>query len=191
MLAYAALVAIESGDSSAATKEKFDQHKADLGYGLLLKKYTPNVVNATDSQVTLAAADTIPKVAPLFWAFRGMVGLGFLFLFIFAASFLALIRKRLAPQRWLLRLCVVAIPLPWVAVELGWFVSEYGRQPWTISDTLPTALSVSSISTGQVWTSLIGICTIYTLLFITEMYLMLKYIRLGPDSVRHSVNSAH
>ena len=188
MQAYAALVAIKSGDTSASTKEKLDRLKVDLGYGLLLKKYTANVVDATDEQIKLAAADTIPKVAPLFWAFRGMVGLGFLFLFIFAASFLALVRKRLAPQRWLLRLCVVAIPLPWVALELGWFVSEYGRQPWTISGILPTSLSVSSISSGQVWTSLIGICTIYTLLFVSEMYLMLKYIRLGPDSVRHNAH---
>ncbi|MFY9326954.1 MAG: cytochrome ubiquinol oxidase subunit I [Georgfuchsia sp.] len=184
MLAYAALSRIKSGDAGPAMKQQFDQHKADLGYGLLLKKYTPNVIDASETQIAQAVDDTIPQVAPMFWAFRGMVGLGLLFLFIFGASFLALAQKRLAPKRWLLRLCLFAIPLPWLASELGWFVAEYGRQPWTISGVLPTFLSVSSLDSGQVWASLIGISSIYTALFVAEMYLMLKYIRLGPDSVR-------
>ncbi|MDN3579141.1 cytochrome ubiquinol oxidase subunit I [Chitinimonas viridis] len=183
MKAYEALVKLKAGDRSDAVLLQFEQHKADLGFGLLLKKYTPRVVDATEAQIAQAVSDTIPQVAPLFWAFRGMVGLGFLFLFIFGASFWYLARKQLAPRRWLLRLCVVAIPLPWVAAELGWFVAEYGRQPWTISGILPTHLSVSSIEASQVWTSLLGIGAIYLGLFVVEMYLMLKYIRLGPASL--------
>ena len=183
MKAYEALVKLKAGDKSDAVLLQFEQHKADLGFGLLLKKYTPRVVDATEAQIAQAVSDTIPQVAPLFWAFRGMVGLGFLFLFIFGASFWYLARKQLAPRRWLLRLCVAAIPLPWVAAELGWFVAEYGRQPWTISGILPTHLSVSSIEASQVWTSLLGIGAIYLGLFVVEMYLMLKYIRLGPASL--------
>jgi len=85
------------------------------------------------AQKQAAADDTIPQVAPMFWSFRIMVGLGILFLFIFAASFFFLAIRNLAPQRWLMRLAVLCIPLPWIASELGWFVAEYGRQPWTIS----------------------------------------------------------
>ncbi|WP_035053955.1 cytochrome ubiquinol oxidase subunit I [Andreprevotia chitinilytica] len=183
MLAYDALVKLRGGDKSDAVMQQFDTYKGDLGYGLLLKKYTPNVVDATPAQIKQAAHDTIPNVAPIFWGFRVMVGLGILFLFIFVASFWFLVRKNLAPQRWLLRLAVVSIPLPWVAIEAGWIVAEYGRQPWTISNILPTRLSASSLDASQLHFSLIGLIGIYSLLFIIEMYLMLKYIRLGPASL--------
>ena len=62
---------------------------------------------------------------------------------IFAASFFFLAIRNLAPQRWLMRLAVICIPLPWVASELGWFVAEYGRQPWIISGILPTFMGAS------------------------------------------------
>jgi cytochrome d ubiquinol oxidase subunit I len=122
-------------------------------------------------------------VAPMFWSFRIMVGLGMLFLFIFAASFFFLAIRNLAPQRWLMRLALVCIPLPWIASELGWFVAEYGRQPWTISGVLPTFLSVSSLPVSSVYASLAAFIVFYTGLFVIEMYLMLKYIRLGPGSL--------
>jgi cytochrome d ubiquinol oxidase subunit I len=181
--AYAALLRLKGGDKSPAARAAFAAVKNDLGYGLMLKKYTPNVVDATDAQIRQAAADTIPKVAPLFWSFRGMVFLGFLFLFIFGAAVYFMVRRNLAPQRWLLKLCVLAIPLPWVAAELGWVVAEYGRQPWTIAGVLPTHLSASTLSAGSLWFSLAGFLGFYTLLLVVEMGLMVKYARLGPASL--------
>jgi len=183
MLAYAALTRLKSGDKSPAARAEFDKYKHDLGYGLLLKKYTQNVIDATPEQITLAVNDTIPKVAPLFWSFRGMVALGILFLFIFSASFYFLIRKQLAPQRWLLRLAVFSIPLPWIAAELGWIVAEYGRQPWTISGILPTHLSASTLQPSSLYFSLTGFILFYTFLLVVEMILMVKYARRGPSSL--------
>jgi cytochrome d ubiquinol oxidase subunit I len=183
VVAYAALQKLRGGDRSAETRAQFDTHKADLGFGLLLKKYTANVVDATPEQKRMAADDTIPKVAPMFWSFRIMVALGVWFLFVFAASFFYLAIRNLASQRWLLRLAVWSIPLPWIAAELGWIVAEYGRQPWTISGVLPTALSVSSLPVSSVYASLAAFVAFYTALFVVEMYLMLKYIRLGPASL--------
>jgi cytochrome bd ubiquinol oxidase subunit I len=181
MQAYAALTRLKAGDKSA--HDDFEAHKADLGFGLLLKKYTLNVVDATPAQIKMAAADTIPNVGPIFWSFRLMVGLGMLFLFIFSMSFYYLARRNLAPQRWLLRLALISIPLPWVAIEAGWFVAEYGRQPWTISGVLPTFMSASALSAGQLHFSMVGLGLMYSALFAIEMYLMLKYIRLGPASL--------
>jgi cytochrome d ubiquinol oxidase subunit I len=181
MLAYDALTKIKAGDASA--QAAFDEHKEHLGYGLLLKKYTPNVTDATEAQIKSAANDTIPRVFPLFWSFRIMVALGFLFLFIFAATFYYSARRQIAEKTWLLKLSVVAIPLPWVAAELGWFVAEYGRQPWTISGILPTHLSSSSLSVSDLHFSLAGFLFFYTLLLIIELYLMFKYARLGPSSL--------
>jgi len=183
MNAYAALTRLKSGDKSPEARAAFKAVEQDLGYGLLLKKYTPNVVDATEEQIRKAANDTVPKVAPVFWSFRIMVGLGMLFLFIFSAAFWFLVRKRLARQRWLLRLAVCAIPLPWVAAELGWVVAEYGRQPWTIAGVLPTHLSASSVSPGSLYFSLAGFLGFYTLLLIVELGLMIKYAKQGPSSL--------
>jgi cytochrome bd ubiquinol oxidase subunit I len=183
MHSYAALARLKAGDKSPEARAEFLRLKDDLGYGLLLKKYTPNVVDATEAQIRMAVNDTVPKVAPLFWSFRIMVGLGILFLFIFSASFWFLIRKRLARQRWLLKLAVAAIPLPWVAAELGWVVAEYGRQPWTIAGILPTHLSASMLQSSSLYFSLAGFIGFYTLLLVIEMGLMIKYTRLGPSSL--------
>jgi cytochrome d ubiquinol oxidase subunit I len=181
MLAYDALVKLKTGDQRA--RAAFESHKNDLGFGLLLKKYTDKVIDATPAQIQMAVDDTIPKVAPLFWSFRLMVGLGLLFLFIFSCAFYFLIRKKLAPQRWLLKLALFSIPLPWVAIELGWFTAEYGRQPWTISGVLPTHLSASTLTPGDLYFSLAGFIGFYTLLLVIEMMLMFKYAKQGPSSL--------
>jgi cytochrome bd ubiquinol oxidase subunit I len=181
--AYALLGKLQAGDRSPEVRKAFDESKADLGYALLLKKYTPRVTDATSEQIRLAAGDTIPKVAPMFWSFRVMVGVGCFLLFIFAASFGFLAVRNLAPQRWLLRIAVLSIPLPWLAAEAGWIVAEYGRQPWTISEVLPTALSVSNLSPWEVYTSLAAFVVFYTALLVIEIYLLLKYIKLGPSSL--------
>lgn len=183
IVAYGQLQKLRAGDKSKETRELFDSTKGDLGFGLLLKKYTPNVVDATTEQKQAAADDTIPRVAPLFWTFRLMVGLGILFLFIFSAAFYFLAIRNLAAQRWLLRLAMYSIPLPWIAAEAGWFVAEYGRQPWTISGVLPTFLSVSNIPVSNVYASLAAFIVFYTALLIVELYLMIKYIRLGPGAL--------
>lgn len=183
MLAYAALARLKSGDRSAAARAAFARLQPDLGYGLLLKKYTPAVVDASDAQIKQAVNDTVPRVAPIFWSFRIMVGLGLLFLFIFSCAVYFLIRKRLAAQRWLLVLAVCAIPLPWIAGELGWVVAEYGRQPWTVAGILPTHLSASTLSAGNLYFSLAGFVGFYTLLLVVEMGLMVKFARLGPSSL--------
>ena len=183
MLAYGALQKLRTGDKSPDTLAQFEKHKRDLGYGLLLKKYAPNVVDATPDLLHRAAEESIPRVAPVFWSFRIMVGCGFILLLLFVLAFYFCARRSVANRRWLLRFAVCAMPLPWIAAELGWIVAEYGRQPWTISEVLPTHLSASSLTVGQLYFSLAGFFVFYTLLLIIEVWLMLKYIRLGPASL--------
>jgi cytochrome d ubiquinol oxidase subunit I len=183
MVAYAELQKLRNDDHSEVTKQSFAAHKADLGYGLLLKKYTQKVVDADEATIQKAANDTIPKVAPLFWTFRVMVACGFTMLFIFAMSFYYCATRVADQKRWLMRMAVWCIPLPWIAAETGWFVAEVGRQPWTISGILPTNISVSSISSEQLWFSIGGFALFYTVLLIIELYLMFKYVRIGPSSL--------
>jgi cytochrome d ubiquinol oxidase subunit I len=183
MQSYADLQRLKSGDQSESAVAAFEQSKHDLGYGLLLKKYTPDVIDATEDQIKQAARDTIPNVFTLFWSFRIMVALGVLMLFIFAASFYFTAKRTIGEKKWLLRLALFAIPAPWIAAEMGWIVAEMGRQPWTISGILPTHLSTSSLSAGDLYFSLAGFMGFYTLLLIIEMFLMFKYARLGPSSL--------
>jgi cytochrome bd ubiquinol oxidase subunit I len=181
MTAYGALDKLRVNPKDRAAQAQFNAHAGDLGYGLLLKRYTDTVTDATPAQIHQAALDTVPGVLPLFWAFRFMVGLGFYFIALFAFSFWLSARRRLDRHRAYLRLVLWSLPLPWAAAELGWFVAEYGRQPWTIDGVLPTYLSVSSISAGSVAASLAGFVLFYSALAIIELYLMVKYIRLGPE----------
>ena len=182
-IAYGALQKIRAGDGSAETRAVFDEHAKDIGFGLLLKQFVEDPTTAGDAEIRAAATATIPTVWPLFWAFRIMVALGFLMLFTFAAGFWLNATKRLEQNRWLLRLAVVLLPAPWIACELGWFVAEFGRQPWAIGEVLPTFLATSSLTTGDLVFSLAGFLTFYTALLVIEMFLMVKFARLGPSSL--------
>ncbi|MDN7716083.1 cytochrome ubiquinol oxidase subunit I [Burkholderia gladioli] len=185
MIAYSALEKLKAGDTSAATQASFDAHKTYLGYGLMLKQFTANVTDATPQQIEQAAKKTIPPVAPVFFSFRLMVLLGFMFLATFVLAFWFCARRELLlpKRRWFLRWAVWAIPLPWLAAEFGWVVAEVGRQPWTIAGILPTHLSASSLTPTDLYLSLAGFILFYTALFVIEITLMFKYARLGPSSL--------
>lgn len=185
MIAYGALQKIKAGDTSAATRALFDDNKAYLGYGLMLKQFTPAVTDATPEQIKAAAKKTIPPVAPVFLSFRIMVFLGVLLLATFVAAFWFCARRELLQgnRRWFLRYAVWAIPLPWIAVEFGWVVAELGRQPWTIAGILPTHLSASSLTPTDLHLSIAGFVLFYSALFIIEITLMFKYARLGPSAL--------
>ena len=182
VVAVNALEALRKEPKNAELLEAFNAVKDDLGHGLLLKKYVDDVNKATPEMVAKAVDDAIPAVFPLFWSFRLMVGLSGIFLTMLVTAFYFSIRNDLN-KPWLLRWAVLSIPLPWIACELGWFVAEYGRQPWTINNVLPTYLSTSSLSTGSLLFSLAGFLLFYSLLLVIEIFLMFKYARLGPSSL--------
>ncbi len=181
--AVSALEQLRRNRDDTAALARFEAHQADLGFGLLLKKYIVDVSQATPDMIQQAVDDTIPRVAPLFWSFRVMVGLGFAFLLLFTLALFYSIKGNFTEKKWLLRWAVWFIPMPWIAAELGWIVAEYGRQPWTIYGVLPTHISVSNISVANVYGSLAGFIGFYTVLLVVEIYLMRKYVLLGPASL--------
>lgn len=184
MKAYQLLEELRGGNTDPAVRSAFNDTKQDLGYGMLLKRYTENVTDATEEQIVQATKDSIPRVAPLYFAFRIMVACGVLMLFIIGLSFLSVVRGRIGQKKWLLRAALYGLPLPWIAVEAGWFVAEYGRQPWAIGEVLPTAVATSSLTAGDILFSMGLICGLYTLFLVVEMYLMFKFARLGPSSLK-------
>ena len=177
------LEALRRNPQDAALREAFDKVKGDLGFGLLLKKYVASMDDVTPELIDRAARDTLPKVTPLFWTFRIMVALGFAMLALFGLALWYSIKGDFAERRWLLRWALWSLPLPWISCEMGWFVAEYGRQPWTIYGVLPTHLSVSTLTVNSLYGSLAGFVGFYTLLLIVEMYLMVKFARQGPGSL--------
>lgn len=184
MLAHEALEMMRADGSNQAARATFERHRQDLGYGLLLTPYAKEIGKADEAAIAKAVADSIPQVAPLFWSFRLMVGIGVVLLALFAAAFLQLCRGKLVQSPRLLKALFWSIPLPWIAIEAGWFVAEFGRQPWTISDVLPVSASVSLLTPGQLWFSLISICLIYTSLLVVELFLLRHVIRKGPASLQ-------
>lgn len=182
LIAYDALMQIRAakGDMTPELKAQFEEHSEDLGFAMLLKRYVDDPRMATEEQIQMAADDTVPGVFPLFWAFRIMVALGFSFIGLMVYFFIRASFYGMQFPRWALRAAVWVIPTPWIAAELGWFVAEFGRQPWTVDGVLPTALSVSNLSITQVAFTLAGFVLFYSVLFVIEMGLMVKYIRKGP-----------
>jgi cytochrome d ubiquinol oxidase subunit I len=184
MYAYELLEKLRAGDKSEENMAAFDEVKGDLGYGLLLKRYTDDVVDATEDQIQMAADDSIPTVWPLFWSFRLMVACGFIMLFVFGAAFVQTCRQKIEQKPWVLKAALFSIPLPWIAIEAGWFVAEFGRQPWAVGEILPVNVAASALTIEQLWTSLFAILALYTVFLIAEVYLMLKFARKGPSSLK-------
>lgn len=180
--AYGALQALKQDPNNLVAKSILDKYSKDLGYALLLKRYTTDVVDATPAQIQQAADDTVPNVPVLFWSFRIMVGIGFFMIALFGLAFY-LASKRQLENKWFLRIALLALPLPWISSEMGWIVAEHGRQPWAIDGVLPTYLGTSSLASSDLWISLTGFVLFYTGLAVIEVYLMIKYIRLGPDGL--------
>ena len=183
--AYDALQTIRAvppgGVVPEAATAMFESKGPSLGYALLLKRYVDDPRLATPEQIARAARDTVPPVAPLFWSFRVMVGLGMFFILLTGTFFVLSVRRTLDAHRWLLKVAVFAIPLPWVAAEAGWIVAELGRQPWVIEGVLPTAVAVSNLGVTTLLITIAGFAAIYTVLLVIEMKLMLKTIRKVPD----------
>jgi len=182
LIAYEALMQVQAakGDVPPEVTQQFEAHSGNLGYAFLLKKYVDDPATATDEQIVQASWDTVPYVFPIFWAFRLMVALGFGFIGTMAYFFIRASFKGMDFPRWSLRLAVWMIPAPWLAAELGWFVAEFGRQPWTVDGVLPTVMSASHLSATEVGLTLLGFVAFYTALLVVELGLMIKYIRKGP-----------
>lgn len=126
--------------------------------------------------------DQRPPVGPPFFAFRVMVGIAFIMLFVVALGWVLRLRGQLWNSVWYLRLCQWVAPLGFVAVIAGWTTTEVGRQPWTVYGLLRTADSVSPSLTGvDVALSLACYVVVYLIMFPTGIVFMARLVRLGPQ----------
>ena len=132
----------------------------------------------------------VPPVAVNFWAFRVMVGVGCLFILFFAVilavtyrwpKFLFGKRDITALPAWHYWLAIMLIPLGYIGSECGWLVAEFGRQPWTIQDMLPTWASVSDIQASNVAITFFLFLVLFTTMLAVEINILLKQIKKGPE----------
>ena len=168
--------AIQEGDTATARSivGKFDHTTAEgqqflndyfkyFGYGYLS-----------------APTDIIPNIALTFYGFRIMVALGLWFILLFTVILILLHKQRISNYKWWLWVVVWSIPLPYIAGQAGWVVTEVGRQPWTIQDLLPTVASISSLDAAAVKVTFFLFAVLFTILLIAEIRIMLKQIKIGP-----------
>jgi cytochrome d ubiquinol oxidase subunit I len=145
----------------------------------LMLGFSPNFV--------VTGLDQIPanEQPPLQWTFQTyhfMVLLGLYFVALMVVGLVLLWRKKLDTTRWYLRALAVSIPLPIIAMQLGWMAAEIGRQPWVVQGVLRTRDAISStVPAGQILTSLIIFGLIYALLFAGWLRVVLGAIRTGPE----------
>lgn len=127
--------------------------------------------------------DERPPFLVTFLSYRLMVALGLLFILLALMAVWISRKKEMEGKRWFLRLMLYILPLPYITLQLGWLVAEIGRQPWAVYGVLKTSDAVSkSISTGQVWGSLIGFTLLYGTLAVIDIFLLTKYSKKGPEA---------
>ncbi|WP_214107090.1 cytochrome ubiquinol oxidase subunit I [Acrocarpospora catenulata] len=136
-------------------------------------------------QAEFGPGDYTPNQQVVFWSFRVMVGLGS------AAIGLAVLglwltrgrgRRARGVPTWFAKVCVLALPMPILAMIAGWLLSEIGRQPWTVQGELLTAASVSpGVSLTEVAISLAIFTVLYGLLALAEIGLFVRHVKAGPE----------
>lgn len=119
-----------------------------------------------------------PPVMLTFISFRAMVGLGTLFILLTLYGWFK--RNRLLESTNYLKIMLFAIPLPYLAIEMGWVLAEVGRQPWIVYGLMKTSDAASPIAGSQVLFSLIGFVVVYSLLGAIGFYLITINAKKGP-----------
>lgn len=159
--------------------EKGERNRLELGaIPGLLSLLAYHDINATVKGLKDFPKEDRPPVTLTFLAFRIMIGLGFLFPVLALWAWWK--RHRLLESPRMLKVMLYAIPLPYIACQAGWTVTEVGRQPWVVYGVMRTADAVSPIAPSQVALSLTAFVVVYSLLGLAAFALMARYAKRGP-----------
>jgi cytochrome d ubiquinol oxidase subunit I len=126
------------------------------------------------------AGKLYPPVAPVFYAFHIMVGLGFWFILLFLMAYVSILKGTFVENTLVQKLAVLSVPLPWVATSFGWMTAELGRQPWTVFGVLPTAESVTPLALQNVQATFFMFLTAFVILGIAELKILFTVVKNGP-----------
>ncbi|GAA6529933.1 MAG: cytochrome ubiquinol oxidase subunit I [Prevotella sp.] len=168
--AIAALVQYRKGKKDAVTKKTVMDNIKYFGYG-----YVKN------------PRQVVPFIPVNFWAFRVMVGIGFLLVLFFIVDLFMVYKKDISRYRWLQVVSIIFLPLTYLASESGWLVAEFGRQPWTIQDMLPTWVAVSDLHSGSVALTFFIFLALFTTMLTVEICILFKQIKKGPEHTEKEI----
>jgi len=122
-----------------------------------------------------------PPVLIPFFSFRAMVGIGLLMLGISLLGIFLLMKRRLETSRWFLWASCLAFPAGFLAVLLGWFTTEIGRQPWVVYGLLRTSDTLTpTLSGATVLTTLSGYAIVYSVIFFPGAFIIYGLLKEGP-----------
>jgi cytochrome d ubiquinol oxidase subunit I len=123
-----------------------------------------------------------PPILLVFTAFKIMVGLGFLFALLTIIGWF--LRNRLTEAPWFLKIMLYAIPLPYVAIQAGWAVTEVGRQPWIVYGLMKTSQAASPVAASQVGVTLAAFIVVYGIIALFYLYLLRRTVLNGPEPAK-------
>ena len=126
--------------------------------------------------------DAVPNVPLVFYSFHIMVILGGFFLILFILVWIYSNNSKIAKMKWLQWVCIISVPLAYLASQAGWMVAELGRQPWAIQDVLPLNVAISNINTAAVQLTFFVFLILFAVLVTAELMIMFKQIKVGPET---------
>jgi cytochrome d ubiquinol oxidase subunit I len=175
--AYALLEELRDDKTAPELLIDFQLVQADLGYALLLQRWTNHISQATEQQIAQAAQTALPaSPALLQGTYRAMLACGAINLLWFgAAALLGFLKQPLAPK--LLKLGLYLFPISWVGCIGGFYVMAAGMQTWAVAEILPSFLSMSSLSVKELLFSGTAYLLVYGGLLIAGFVLIRQAIR--------------
>jgi len=179
------LIAFKEAQKQDPQSEEFMRLKTEFENPDFIENYMRyfgygNFYDPDPEQLNKNAFKMVPPISMTFYAFHIMVILGTYFLGLFALFLFLVLRNELHNKKWLLWAAVWTIPLAYIASQAGWIVAEVGRQPWVIQDLMPTMKAVTQIDTTSVMITFFLFTFIFIGLFIAEINIMVKQIKIGP-----------
>jgi cytochrome bd ubiquinol oxidase subunit I len=126
--------------------------------------------------------DQHPPVELVYYAYHIMVGLGTMFIAMYAGAAFLLWRGRLFASRGVLWILMLAMPFPYIANHAGWMTGEIGRQPWVVYGVQRTAdASSQNVTAGMIYFTLLGFMGLYALVGLLYVLLIARIIQQGPE----------
>jgi cytochrome d ubiquinol oxidase subunit I len=163
-----------------------NQEKEQTKYSIEIPKFASLIIkhdiNGEIIGLKSFAKNERPLVFPVFWSFRVMVGIGVMMLMTGLIAAWLYYHHRLFTTRWFQLWCIFTLPIGFVAIIAGWFVTEMGRQPYIVYGLLRTSEAVSPILGQNVLISLVAFIAMYIFIFSAATYYILKLIAKGIKS---------
>lgn len=160
------------------------------GASLILKHSADGVVPGLNDFVAEDGTALHPPVAPVFFSFRIMVGIGFAMLALSWAATVMMVRKRRGVEgvpRLVLWAFLGMTFSGWVATLAGWYTTEIGRQPWLVDGVLTTAQAVGDVAPGMVMSSLIGYLVVYAVLLVAYIGVIFYLARKASNRMKETL----